>query len=111
MPSKPRRVGIPAAEIRFHLREDGIIIEQPIELASSGSISTLSLGTNSSKRFMGSYLSTIMVTEPPVESGCLGKRILTQEALFAPQTSTKYIHVITAGLEPRIESTSRGRRL
>src|SRR3712207_7856002 len=33
----------------------------------------------------------------PVESGCLGKRILTQEALFAPQTSTKYKQINSEG--------------
>jgi protein gp37 len=34
-----------------------------------------------------------MVVKPPVESGCLSKRILTQEAPFAPQTRTSRVFV------------------
>jgi hypothetical protein len=52
---EPSRVGIPAAEIRFDPLEEDIVVQQPIELSqSSGSNPSLSLGTNSSKRFIGS---------------------------------------------------------
>src|SRR5918994_687889 len=57
--------------------------------ASSGSNSNLSLGTNS-KRFMGSYRSTIMVVgSGPV--GLLTHRNPTGPAYFAPQTSTTVV--------------------
>ena len=63
MSPEPLRVEAAFKKICLEELEEFIVFEQPVELYQLGFELELSLGTNS-KRFMGSYLSTIIKVAP-----------------------------------------------